>query len=345
MHPEALAAARVLQAHLYRRLGRRSPPRMAHLYLTFRCAPRCAACTACDPERWPELDTAGAAALLGRLIGLDVLKVLGGDVFARDDVGALVGYMRRRIRPAILQLNTTGAHPARVAEVMAAHGGPGLHLRISLEGGRALHDRRRHEGAFDRVLETLDRLEPLRDRGFSVGLNVHVTDEALGDLPAIARLCQERGLGFFPGIPVKPTLFHHSPEALAGLGLPVSDLGAYRAALEAAGVRRDSGYRRAAARFLGRGNRTLLDRLEREGPNLRFDCRELRSLIYVLPTGDVVPCGLRPRPVGNLLRQDLRTILAGPEAEAARREVAACPGCYQTSVQLISRLYGGRSLS
>ncbi len=317
---------------------------MAHLYLSFRCAPRCASCGACDPDRWPELDTDGAVALLDQLVGLDILKVLGGDVFAREDIRTLVGHMRRRIRPAILQLNTTGAHPGRVAEVMAAHGGPGLHLRISLEGWRPLHDRRRSPGAFDRVIETLDRLEPLRERGFSLGLNVHVTDEAIGDLPAIARLCEERHLGFFPGIPVKPTLFHRRPEELAALGLPVSDLAAYRAALETAGATRDSGYRRAAARFLGRGNRTLLDRLQREGPNLRFDCRELSGLIYVLPTGDVVPCGLRPRPVGNLLHHDLAAILSSPEAGAARREVATCPGCYQTSVQLISRLYGGRSL-
>ncbi len=345
MHPEILAAAHVIQAHLYRRIGRRSPPRMAHLYLSFRCVPRCTACTACDPERWPELDTDGALALLDRLVGLDVLKVLGGDIFAREDILTLVGHMRRRIRPAILQLNTTGAHPERVAEVLAAHGGPGLHLRISLEGWRGLHDRRRSPGAFDQVLETLDRLEPLRRRGFSLGLNVHVTDEAIDDLPAIAKLCEDRRIGFFPGIPVKPTLFHHRPEELSDIGLPVSDLAAYRAALEAAGSARDSGYRRAAAHFLGRGNRTLLGRLQREGPNLRFDCRELSGLVYVLPTGDVVPCGLRPRPVGNLLRQDLAAILSSPEAEAARREVAACPGCYQTSVQLISRLYGGRSLS
>ena len=77
-----------------------------------------------------------------------------------------------------------------------------------------------------------------------------------------------------------------------------------------------------------------------EGPH-RFHCRELRDLIYVLPNGDLVRCGLDHRPVGNLRSTPFEALWRGEGIRAFRKKVDDCPGCLQASVQILSRLYGG----
>jgi MoaA/NifB/PqqE/SkfB family radical SAM enzyme len=73
----------------------------------------------------------------------------------------------------------------------------------------------------------------------------------------------------------------------------------------------------------------------------KFHCRELRDLIYLLPNGDVVRCGLDHRPIGNVRHKRFDDIWFGPEIATFRKRVDDCPGCLQASVQILSRLYGG----
>jgi MoaA/NifB/PqqE/SkfB family radical SAM enzyme len=75
--------------------------------------------------------------------------------------------------------------------------------------------------------------------------------------------------------------------------------------------------------------------------DLRFPCRELRDLLYMLPNGDVVRCGLDHRPVGNVRDQAFADIWHGADIHPFRNKVDDCPGCLQASVQIMSRLYGG----
>ena len=73
----------------------------------------------------------------------------------------------------------------------------------------------------------------------------------------------------------------------------------------------------------------------------RFHCRELKDLIYVLPNGDIVRCGLDHKAIGNLRTQSFDEIWFGKNIEHFRKKVKDCPGCLQASVQILSRLYGG----
>ena len=294
----------------------------------------------CQPERWPELDPPQMLRVLDRLHGMDVLKLLGGEPFLREDLGAIMRFARQQLRPRIFQLNSPGMLPERVYELLRQEAWPGLHLRLSLHGGPEKHDARRAPGAFANLERCLELLVPLRKkRGFQLGVNVHVTDDALPDLPQLRRFCRHHGVGFFPGIPIQPVLFRLHPEQLAAEGLPLRDIDGLRRFLETG---RRPGYGRLLGAFLQRGDRALLARLAHEGPNLRFPCQELKRLIYLRPDGKLITCGLRPKAVGDLLQQDLATILHSPAAVAARQDVRSCPGCFQISLQLMSYFYSGR---
>jgi len=58
-----------------------------------------------------------------------------------------------------------------------------------------------------------------------------------------------------------------------------------------------------------------------------------------LPNGDVVRCGMDHRPVGNVRQQSFDDIWFGSAIAAFRRRVDDCPGCMQSSVQIMSRIY------
>ncbi|MFT4976274.1 MAG: MoaA/NifB/PqqE/SkfB family radical SAM enzyme [Myxococcota bacterium] len=64
-------------------------------------------------------------------------------------------------------------------------------------------------------------------------------------------------------------------------------------------------------------------------------------MLYLLPNGDIVRCGLDHRPAGNVREQRFDDIWFGTEIEKFRKRVDDCPGCLQASVQILSRLYGG----
>ena len=68
---------------------------------------------------------------------------------------------------------------------------------------------------------------------------------------------------------------------------------------------------------------------------------ELKDLIYLLPNGNLVRCGMDHEPIGNLREQSFDEIWYGDAMNAYRDKVTNCPGCMQSSVQIMSRVYGG----
>lgn len=307
-------------------------PRAAHLLVTWRCNLRC---RDCPSWRTPgaELDLAGWRRVLRELRGLDVVKVLGGEPFVRADATDLLRLVRAVVDPALLQVTTNGMLTERVLDGVRAVAGPGLQVRVSLDGLPATHDRQRGvAGGHARVLETLRGLARLRDAGpgFDLGLNVAITDESLDDLPALRALAEELGAKLVPGFLVSPFLVSPTlPEVTRPrvVRLTRREEAARALAAEGGGV---------VGSLASRGlRRQLADEVR------PFGCRELRELAYVLPSGDVVRCGMDHRPVGNLAHQDLATVWASPAAREARARVDACPGCHQASIEILSRLYGG----
>jgi MoaA/NifB/PqqE/SkfB family radical SAM enzyme len=266
-----------------------------------------------------------------------VVKVLGGDPFERFDMSELVGCIRDEVRPQILQLNTTGVHTGDIVNTVTRHAWPGLHLRIALDGMEERHDAERGEGAYEAMRRTVERLVLIRrHHPFSLGLNFHLTDATLPDLEAATRWAEELDVGLHVGIPVKPLLFGGAASGAPSVSPETHE--ALR--LHTERVDRHSGYGPISRSFI---QHTHLSHQQGSDGNdwPRFRCQELAALVYMLPDGSVVSCGMRPVPVGNLVHQSIEEIWRGAPAAHAREVVAACGGCPQASVMITSRLYGG----
>jgi MoaA/NifB/PqqE/SkfB family radical SAM enzyme len=54
-----------------------------------------------------------------------------------------------------------------------------------------------------------------------------------------------------------------------------------------------------------------------------------------------VRCGLDHKSLGNVRDSSIEELWRSPAVVSCRDTVDACPGCYQASVQIMSRLYAG----
>ncbi|MBM3464445.1 MAG: radical SAM protein [Armatimonadetes bacterium] len=335
-------ALNVARAVACNRLNRISYPRFAHFYLTWRCNLRCHSCNVWRENLYPELGTEDMKKALGQLHFLDVLKLSGGEPFLRDDMEELIAHVQERVRPAHLQIISNATYPVKMERLVKQLGSPNMTLRLSMEGKGETHNKLRgRPWASERLWESLERLVPLRrQHGFHLGINYNLCEDTLADLPAVLQWCRENKVDLVPGVAVFPFLEDRFQDGAHGpmLGDPkafmqrFSEIWQYQSglsALEAWLVKRQ-------------GMRGITDVVRPEGKSLRFGCRELRDLMYVLPDGNLVICGLKHKPIGNLARERFEDIWFGERIGAFRDEVDQCSGCLQMSIKMASRVYSGR---
>lgn len=318
-------------------------PHAGHLILTFKCNLKCSGCGSWQVRDHDDLSTEEWLDVFGQLRSLDIVKLLGGEPFVRRDIVDLLRGVRDQIDPYILQLTTNGMLTDRVIEAIHAVAWPGLQLRISVDGLSATHDKMRGvDGSWAKVTHTAEQVGRLRDKyGFSFGINFAVTDSSVDELDEMIRFARSVNADLIPGVNVDPFLVGTvPPEVRQPKVIMISDK---ERALKALGDARVGtrtqlpGIDHLVSRFVTQ--RTFRKQLYQQAH--RFHCRELRDLLYFLPNGDIVRCGLDHRPVGNIRQASFEDIWFGSEIAEFRKRVDDCPGCLQASVQILSRLYGG----
>ncbi len=343
--PRLRAYAHVADAIVRNLDDRPGLPRAAHVVPTWRCDGQC---TMCDnwkrAETWEELSTEQWNVMARRLRSLDIVKIIGGEPFLREDLAEICESFRQYADPYILQITTAGYRTEGIVEFLERCGGPDLNLRISLDGMENSYGKVRDKPeAFPQVLETLKAAAALaKEKGFSVGANYGMTDDTVDELPQAIELCRNLGVDLVPGINFSPFLKNVEDwSKVEHKIIQASD----RQKIKRAYMQWKMGYKggldRAAQWFLRRSNKDIVSRrLDGEAPK-RFRCREVRNLAYVMPNGDMTVCGLRYDVIGNLMKNDVEEIWSSERADELRRMTDECPGCYQSSTEIMSRLYCG----
>lgn len=314
---------------------------MGYLLLTWKCNLRCVMCNVWKKELYPQLSTSDFLTVVRKLPFLDVAKIGGGEPFLRSDVAEIISELQRVANPYYIMLITNGTMTERIAEFARECGRPGLHLRLSVEGRGATHDKLRgREGCFAKTMRTLEALLPIkREKHFTIGINYNITPETIEDLPWIRKLCHDEGLNFIPGFWVEPFLEPGDPAQSRAM---VADFADYRKRVEEL-YEQTEGVNFLEAHFLKKTVFGIYDEALLEGAQKKFACMACRSILYVLPNGSVVTCGIKHEPIGNLVNQELEEIWQGEKARQARADVAACPGCHQYAIKIMSRAYTGET--
>jgi len=186
-------------------------PKVMTAVVTYRCNARCAMCNIWHSPAHPEMSVEEFGRVLADPIfdTIERLTVSGGEPSLRTDLVALTGmFVERMRRLRALSLVSNGLLPERIladAEAMLAIARPrniGFNISISLDGVGTDHDRVRGvEGAFDKVLATLDGLKRLRQgHDFWMGVGFTLMRENLTSAREFRCWAEEHDLevGFVP---------------------------------------------------------------------------------------------------------------------------------------------------
>ena len=341
--PRLRAYAHVLRARALESTGLRAPrPYATHCIITWRCNLRCSGCDAWQRDTVPELNADQWRTVFRQLRTLDIVKIIGGEPFVRDDLGDIVTGIRDAVDPFIVQLVTNGTLSERILSFVREHAWPGLHLRVSLDGMEAAHDRARGvTGTYRRVMDTLEGLAQLKKHHrFQLAINFTLTDDSMADMAPLLERCRSLGVDLVPGFKVKPFLRHCNvaDEEVATIGLVDREAALPHLVEGDHGARR--GFNSIERQALQAINRLVFRKHAQGGGALKFRCREVRNLMYLNPYGELITCGLNHDPIGNLLEEGFEAVWGSERARAARAQVDRCPGCMQGAVEIMSSLYG-----
>jgi len=310
---------------------RRPPsPNRVVLDVTRRCNLRCSMCHTWKAPSEGELSLAEIDGVLGQLPRLVWLDITGGEPFVRHDAPDLLEVAITR-PPAlqVLHFQTNGWATERIVAgtraARARRDGVELIVTVSIDGPPLVHDRiRGRAGAFDRALATLRALWALPGVEVHVGTTVnHDNAESLDELGA-------RLLAEIPGftarrwhlnwIQVSQHFYgngHLAAEPRVEPGLRIREL------------RRRRGIPSGLVELMEQLYLVNLEFVQRGNPSA-IPCQALRSTLFISPEGDLYPCHLYDRALGNLREYDLATLWHSSELLDARRDIEAlaCGGCF-----------------
>lgn len=309
---------------------RPASPNRVVLDVTRRCNLRCRMCHTWRAPSEGELALHEIEALLSSLPRLVWLDVTGGEPFVRRDVQALLALAMQR-PPAlhVLHFQTNGWATERVLLATEAtrrlREGVELIVTVSIDGPPAVHDAMRgRSGAFERALATLRGLWSMPGVEVHVGTTItHDNADTIDELGA----CLLAALPDFHArrwhlnwAQVSPHFYGNGHLAQAPRVPPGDRLRR---------LRRQRGLPTGLVELMEQLYLVNLEFVQRGEPS-HIPCQALRSTVFVSPEGELYPCHLYDRPLGNLRQHDLATLWHSPEVATARRDIEAlaCGGCF-----------------
>lgn len=282
--------------------------RFASIVVTYRCNARCHMCHTWHFPSRPEEEI--GAAELAKLPAIPTLNVTGGEPFLRDDLSELLRVLRGKARRVVV--STNGYLTDRIVAVAREH--PWIGVRVSIEGLPKANDELRGlPDGFDRGLRTLLALhrQGVKDIGFGITLS----DRNAGDLLDLYTLSKMMGLEFATAAVHNSYYFHKNDNRFDRPDAAVAALEELIDALLRS--------RRPKDWFRAYFNHGLIRYIR--GESRLLPCAMGHESFFLDPYGEVRPCNVMERSMGNLKERGFEEIWNGPEAEAIRRDVAACP--------------------
>lgn len=289
-------------------------PTHAIIAVTDRCNARCVMCDIWQKPAGIELRPEDYSRLPS---SLKEINVTGGEPLLRSDLADVIRAMQRQCPGVRIVLSTNGLLPGRLEKLLEAV--KGIAVRISLDGMDGLHDRIRGiEGAFDRVIESL---EVARRAGITdLGLSATMTRQNAGTVGDVQAFAREQGLEFTVTVAHSSSFFFGDQTSEEPDSAPaVADMETIRGRLYESAHPKDW--------FRAYYISGLIDVLR--GCPRPVRCHAGRDFFYMDPEGNVYPCHILERRMGNITEKSFEQMLA--EDPSVLKAVAGCgQRCWMT---------------
>jgi MoaA/NifB/PqqE/SkfB family radical SAM enzyme len=225
--------------------------------------------------------------------------------------------MQRQCPGVRIVLSTNGLLPGRLERLLEVV--KGIAVRVSLDGMDGLHDTIRGvEGAFERVMESL---EVARSAGITdLGLSSTMTRQNAGRVAEVQALARTQGLEFTVTVAHSSSFFFgdqtsEEPDS----GAAVADMNTIRSHLYESTHPKEW--------FRAYYVSGLIDVLR--GSPRPVECHAGRDFFYMDPEGNVYPCHILERKMGNIRDKSFEEMLSSDPS--VLKAVAACgQRCWMT---------------
>lgn len=308
---------------------RPTTPNRLVIDVTRRCNLRCAMCRTWEAPRGHELTPAELGSLMDQLPGLCWLDITGGEVFLRTDAEELLTTVARRGRALqVLHFPTNGWFTRRIVETtrkLRELTDAELIITVSIDGPPEVHDRvRGRNGSFARALATYKQLRALE--GVEVYVGTTITPQTADSVDALGELLAREVPGF------SPNAWHWNWMQVSGHFFNNATLASHAKVRPQQLVRQHLRRRGLPHGLVDMMELVFLVNLEfyQRGEATGITCQSLRSTAFISPEGELYPCHVYDRPLGNIRGQNFAELWRSREVLAARADIKklACGGCF-----------------
>ncbi len=330
----AISRARRAVGLIAERVATPSPDgiRSVNLATTYYCNSRCTMCSIWELYR---MDRSRASAELSledirvifssrRFLGLRSIALTGGEPFLRRDLVDIAGYFLTQHPTAGIVIPTDSVSPKltirSVGKILEryAPAKDRLSITVSLDGLRETHNRQRGLDCFDNAIEVIESLAPME---LTLQVSYTITPLNTGDILKTYRLARERGASF--SVQFGQSSSHYYGERSSSSHRWREDE-LERVQSQIAEI--------ADERWAELGTKSrLMDTTDyfmrrmvdyQRSPRRIFTCYSGTHSVFIDPYGDVYPCLMLDRKLGNAKRDGFDAVWDGAEARAARRFIA-----------------------
>ncbi len=317
--------------HMRRLTGAPCDPQSISLEVTHHCMSRCVMCNIWKiPTSVKDLPLERWIGLLSEpgMSGVREIDITGGEPFLRRDLAQLVQSIAELKDSSILPnlkgvaITTNGYLTKRILNMSRrmveelSKRGVDLVFACAMDGVGAVHDRiRRIAHIWDNLDSTLEGLVALRSEypNLIIGLKTTILPQNIHELDRILDYAEARGLFTIVSPCIVTNNRYDNSNIEDSLTFSQSD--------------REAMIRFFASdRFRWSYHRNMMLRYLRGGAT-RKPCAAGHTYYFVRSSGEVYPCPIIKRPIGNIRERPLGELLSTPEARRFRRRVGSFDEC------------------
>jgi len=304
--------------------------------LTYRCQLRCVMCGIWKRAPSEELSLEEITEFFRFSNAFSWINLTGGEIFLRKDLLQIFEAIHTHCRSLFLLNFPTNGYETdtivhTVQELTRSFRFPKVLVTVSLDGPRELHDRIRGvPGAWDRAVETYDRLRRFRSSRFDVYCGMTLQSGNADAFAEMVQAVQERiGAVHFRDFHVNIAHTSKHYYGNAEQGTPAEKL------LLPAQLRTIEELRRSGSpgpvQFLERTYQNLAADFLQTG-RMPLPCQALAASCFMDPAGTLYPCSIYDAPIGSIKDHAYKLAelwRSGPR-RALRQEIRKgnCPHCW-----------------
>lgn len=327
-------------------------PRFLTYIVTFNCNARCIMCDSWKKPSPDDLTLGEVDRVFRQLPEMDVVRLSGGEPFARLDLLHIAHLAQEHLKPLQLHVTTNGFLTDRIIRFCEERRRDvPLQLLVSVDGLEAKHNAvRGRETAWSSVTATLEALAGRRrELNLALAVNQTIVDaEGARDYKPLNAYLAERGIRHHVVMAYDVSATYNLADEIDAAPKAPGDFttfGAFQKS-EISRLWREveadvAGWpllERVAKSYYIKGIRNRV--LHGEGdPNP--PCVALNAHLRMLPNGDVPTCQFNTGRVGNLRRQSFEEVWFGDRIRRQRAWVKRCAGCWAECEVLPSAIYTG----